>query len=161
MNSDELIKKLDLIPLLPEGGYFKQVYKSKNTLNTPYGVRSTLTSIYYLLDDKTYSCFHKLPSDEIYHFYNGDRVELYLLFEDGTSKKVILGEGTLNGESCQYLVPANTWQASKIIEGGKYALLGTTMSPGYEDADFILGTRQELINKYPKQVSWLEKLVRE
>jgi uncharacterized protein len=103
---------------------------------------------------------HKLMSDEIYHFYLGDPVEQLLLYPDGRSKRVILGPDILNNQNVQFVVPHGIWQGSHLMAGSKYALLGTTMAPGYEHDEFVLGHRDDLTGKYPQEVDLIQKLTR-
>ena len=162
MNSLEVIKALDLVPLEPEGGYFRQIYKSSEiVLHSKTGkLRPAMTSIYYLLDQNTFSAFHRLPSDEIYHFYRGSAVDLFLLDEAGKLETIKLGSNIQNGEIQQFLVPGNVWQASALSEGGTYALLGTTMSPGYDEQDFNLANKTQLLDLAPKHSEIIERLCR-
>lgn len=158
---DELKKIIELLGLETlenEGGLFNQTYLSNETISQevlpkrykqdkPFG-----TAIYYLLTSEkdSFSAMHKLLTDEIYHFYLGDPVELVELKSDGSSRKVVLGQDILNGENVQYLVEKDVWQGSRLVEGGKWALLGTTMSPGFTEEDFVLGNRKELCSHYPE-----------
>jgi uncharacterized protein len=164
----KLIEKLHLEPLSPEGGLFFQNYRSAEEIpleNLPkrYPSRRRLASaIFYLLTAKadSFSAMHKLLSDEIYHFYLGDPVEQLLLFPDGHSKRVILGQDILGGQNVQFVVPHGIWQGSRLLPGGKYALLGTTMAPGYEHDEFVLGHRDDLTSKYPHDADLIQKLTR-
>lgn len=146
MKCDDVIKYLDLKPLPYEGGMFRQTYVS----NSKDSDRPTSTAIYFLLTENNFSHLHRLPTDEVYHFYLGDRVEVLELFPDGTSKKTILGSDLANGEQPQYVSRAGAWQGLKVVEGGKFALLGTTMAPGYVDTDYEHGERAELCEQYPE-----------
>ena len=146
MTAEEIIKLLDLVPLTMEGGYFRRNYCSREV--TPAG-KPTGTAIYFLLTPDTFSCLHKLPTDEVYHFYLGDPVELTMLYPDGHGETIILGQDLQQGMTVQQVVPAEVWQGSRLKEGGIWALLGTTMAPGFEDKDFVAADRQELIKKYP------------
>lgn len=145
---ENIIMKLGLQPLEPEGGYFCQTYSSERQVN--FGaVRPTMTAIYYLITDKNFSAFHRLKSDEIYHFYSGHEVELFVISEDAKLKVVRLGS---NLEHCvpQYVVPAGAWQACRInTKASSWSLLGTTVSPGFSFDDFELGHRDELIKLFP------------
>ena len=160
MTKSYIIKKLKLIPLEPEGGFFNQIYKSKLKVKTQFGKRHSLTSIFYLIDSKNKSHFHKLKSDEIYHFYFGDTAELFLINKNGKINKIKLGQNLKNGEFIQYVVPANTWQALRVQKNGKYSLLGTTMSPGFDEKDFILANSNELLKLCPKESKLIKEMTR-
>ncbi len=146
MTAEEIIRHFDLQPLTMEGGYFRRNYCSgeNNAEGKPLG-----TAIYYLLTPDTCSRLHKLPTDEVYHFYLGDPVELVLLKENGEGKKVLLGKDIEKGMQVQYVVPAQVWQGSALLPGGAWALLGTTMAPGFEDEDFVPANGEELLKTHP------------
>lgn len=158
---ERLIDLLGLYPLPHEGGLFKETYISADWLpaaSLPPRYREDKpagTAIYYFLTDDpdSFSALHRLPTDEIYHFYLGDPVELLLLFADGTSKRVILGQDVFNGQHVQYVVPRDVWQGSRVIPGGNYALMGTTMAPGYTGSDFELADKELMLARYPE---WTE-----
>ena len=145
MTAQEVIQALQLEPLTMEGGYFRRNYCSEKLTEDgkPMG-----TAIYYLMTPDSFSRLHKLPSDEVYHFYMGDPVELTVLFPNGTGKTVLLGNDLTKGMLPQFCVPAHSWQGSCLAQGGAWALLGTTMAPGFVDADFIPAQREELLQIY-------------
>jgi predicted cupin superfamily sugar epimerase len=165
---EKLIELLGLEPLPIEGGLYRQAYRSADLLPSSslpkrYGSdKPAGTAIYFFLSDDpdSFSAMHRLPTDEIYHFYLGDPVELLVLFPDGKTCKVILGQDVLNGQQVQYVVPRDTWQGSRLVPGGSYALLGTTMAPGYSDEDFELADRRYLLERYPEQAGLIECLTR-
>ena len=97
------------------------------------------TAIYYLLKPGTFSALHRLPGDEIFHHYLGDSVEMLLLHPSGAGEVVRLGKDLAAGERPQVMVPGGAWQGSRLVEGGKVALLGCTVSPGFEYADYQHG----------------------
>ncbi|MBX9876966.1 MAG: cupin domain-containing protein [Candidatus Obscuribacterales bacterium] len=152
----------DLIQLLkleehPEGGYYRQTYKSyelipREVLPPRYeSPRSYGTSIYYLLTKETCSRLHKVASDETFHFYFGAPVEMLLLFPDNRADIVVLGHNILARQQPQYTVPKGIWQGSKILQDPDYpdyALMGTTVAPGFEYDDFELAKRAELLAEY-------------
>ncbi|MBM4124802.1 MAG: cupin domain-containing protein [Nitrospira sp.] len=157
MISVEQIKALlHLKPLPVEGGYFAETYRAqeslaKEALPPRYGgARSVATGIYYLLTPETFSAIHRLRSDEVYHFYLGDPVELLQLSPDGAGCVATLGADLLQGMQLQAVVPQGVWQGSRLRSGGRFALLGTTMAPGFDPADFEMGRRDELIALYPR-----------
>lgn len=146
MTAQEVIQALSLEPLTMEGGYFRRNYCSCDS--TPDG-KPIGTAIYYLLTLDSFSRLHKLPSDEVYHFYMGDPVELTVLSPDGSAKTVTLGTDLKNGMVPQFCVKANQWQGSCLAPNGAWALVGTTMAPGFKDEDFVEGKRDALIAQYP------------
>jgi predicted cupin superfamily sugar epimerase len=150
-----IIEILDLKPLTIEGGYYRETYRSEERVaqeHLPQRYQSTrtfATAIYYLLTAETFSSLHKLPTDEIFHFYMGDPVEMLQLFDDGTGKIITIGNDLEKGYFPQVVVPKFTWQGTKLVEGGEFALFGTTTAPGFEFEDFIAPDVEELIKKYP------------
>lgn len=153
--AEALIAQLKLQPLVGEGGYFRRSYESTETLHTG---KPLATAIYYLLTEETFSSLHKLPADETYHFYLGDSVELLLLSPDGESRLVTLGQNIPNGEAVQFTVPKGWYQGSMLKAGGQYALLGTTMSPGYTDEDYTAGDAADLKAKFPQWAARIDAL---
>jgi len=156
LTADQIITLLNLKPHPEEGGYFVETYRSTEILsrellpNRYKGDRSFSTAIYYLLTPGTFSTIHQLRSDEVFHFYLGNPVEMIQLWPDGSGRILILGFDILNGMEPQVIVPRGIWQGAKLLKGGKYALLGTTVSPGFELADYEFGRRDELVKSYPK-----------
>ncbi|MBL8900532.1 MAG: cupin domain-containing protein [Planctomycetes bacterium] len=154
------IARLDLRPLPFEGGYFRQtVCSEERSPIARHGASRPLhTAIYYLLTPDSHSAMHRLPSDEVFHFYAGDRVRMLQLAPDGTGRIARLGNDGALGVEPQVLVPRGTWQGSELEPGGRYALLGTTMAPGFELEDFELGHRAELSAAYPQFAEELARL---
>jgi predicted cupin superfamily sugar epimerase len=144
LTADLLIKLLDLRPH-PEGGFYRETYRS--SLALPDG-RSASTAIHYLLVPGTLSKLHRLKHDEVFHFHLGDPV-VWTFLAEGGAKKVLLGSGLSEGQQVQMVVPAGTWFGGDLLEGGKYALMGTTVAPGFEFQDFELGDRAKLLGSYP------------
>jgi predicted cupin superfamily sugar epimerase len=139
-----------------EGTFFKQTYKSSLTLdkNTPL---STAMIGMYCNTPSSFSCFHKLSQDETWHFYFGDALVLYLLHENGTAEKVVMGQDFEKGQVVQFTVPAGVWQAGCTIEEGEFSVFGCTLSPGFTSSCFEAGLYDNLINKFPTQKQLLEK----
>jgi predicted cupin superfamily sugar epimerase len=168
ITAEALIDHLGLIPLDIEGGWFRQTYVSADTLSKShlpdrYRVDKPFsTLIYYLLTaaPESFSALHRLPTDEIYHFYLGDPVELLQLNSDGSSVVVRLGHDLFNGEVVQHVVPGGVWQGSRLIQGGAFALMGTTMAPGYTSEDYEGGTQDLLIEQYPDRADLITRLTR-
>jgi predicted cupin superfamily sugar epimerase len=164
----ELIAALDLKPLPVEGGYFRETHRSALSLPaaalTPAycEARSASTAIFYLLTPQTFSAVHRLPADEVYHFYLGDPVDLLLLGPaQGSGRVATLGAGVLAGESPQMVAHRGTWQGSALRPGGRVALLGTTMAPGFEFADYEAGDRAYLSNAFPDFRDHIHRLTRQ
>ena len=168
MTVNELISFLGLSPLPEEGGYFRETWRSNvtiapGTLPLRFTAEKSLgTAIYYLLTSErdSFSALHRLPTDEIYHFYLGDPVEMLLLAPNGSGRRVTLGHNLAAGELVQFVVPAGVWQGSRLVAGGQYALLGTTMSPGFDPADYQPGSRVDLIARYPQHAASIQALTR-
>lgn len=155
--STEQVKTLlHLQPLPIEGGYFAKTYRADEVIPASAlpdrynGVRRFGGAIYYLLTPDTCSAMHRLLSDEVYHFYLGDPVEMLNLLPDGSGRLVTLGPDLENGMRPQAVVPRGVWQGSRLAPGGRWALIGTTMAPDYEDADYEHGNRETLISAYPQ-----------
>lgn len=163
MDLSEIIKKLNLIPLPEEGGLFNETFRSRYTVKVEYDgkvvERKAGTCIYYLVTPDDFSAMHKVQGEEIFHFYLGDPVEMVQLTENG-SKKIIIGNNLSEGELPQVVVPAGVWQGTRLCEGGKFALLGCTVSPGFEYEDFTIAGREELTKLYPQCAKEIEQYTR-
>lgn len=131
----EIIKKLKLEPLKPEGGMFVETYRSGDFVEINGNRKQLSTAIYYLLRKGQICKPHRLKSDEIWHFYLGDPVNLYVLNCEKKLEKIILGKNILKGEKIQILIPKMVWQAAELKKGGNFALLGTTVSPAFDYED--------------------------
>src|SRR5579859_6062771 len=160
MKVDELKKLLRLKPHPQEGGWYVRTYESAETMPAGNfadgrydGPRRTSTAIYYLLESETFSEMHLLQSDEIFHFYAGDAVEMLQLFDDGKGNRAVIGNDFASGERPQVVVERGVWQGSRLVPGGTWALLGCTVSPGFEFVDYSEGKRAELIAQWPE---WAE-----
>jgi hypothetical protein len=162
--ADELIARLGLAPLPREGGYFRETWRSAVPLAAAAlppsygGARRAGTAIYYLLTRETFSALHRLRGDEVFHFYLGDTVEQWRLTDGGVAERVVLGCDVLAGEVPQAVVPAGTWQASRLVAGGRLALLGTTMAPGFDFADYEHGDGEALARRFPSHAGWIREL---
>jgi uncharacterized protein len=138
INADEIIRKLDLKPLPEEGGYYRETYRSTQGKHDAkiFGIdsntkRDVSTCIYYLVTSDSFSALHRIKSDEIFHFYAGDPVEMVQIDDDGKLSRFVLGPDVMNGQSPQVVVERGVWQGLKLKGGGKWALMGTTVSPGF------------------------------
>ena len=161
----DLMKILDLKPLEPEGGFFVETYRTAEKIDARQfglghgGTRSLSTAIYYLLTPGSCSAIHKVPGDEIFHFYAGDPVEMLELFPDGSGGVTTLGPDIRGGMKFQHIVKGGIWQGARLVAGGEYALLGTTMAPGFDYADFSKGNAEELAARYPAHAGLIRELL--
>jgi len=165
LTAARLIEMLRLEPLPVEGGHFRQTWRSRDgigALDRFHRDKVAGTAIYYLLsaDPDSFSALHRLPTDEIYHFYLGDPVELLMLGDSGSVEKVVLGPDLPAGQRVQHVVPRGVWQGSRLRDGGRFALLGTTMAPGYDPGDYENGTRADLVARYPEATAEITRLTR-
>ena len=156
ITAEQIISLLGLKPHPEEGGYYAETYRSRETLPRNLwperytGPRSFATAIYYLLTPDTFSAMHRLQSDELFHFYLGDPVIMLQLRQDGSGEILTLGTDLLKGMRPQVVVPRGVWQGAGLLPGGRFALLGTTVAPGFEFADYETGQRDLLMNAYPQ-----------
>ena len=155
MKADHLIQRLGLKKLPGEGGYYKETYRSEEMAAED---RNLSTAIYYLITSEANSKMHRVNSDEIFHFYFGDPVQMLLLYPTGESRIVFMGDNLPSGQRTQLVVPKGTWQGAMVVEGEYgYAFMGTTMAPGFEFEDFELGAQDSLLLRFPQH----ETLIRE
>lgn len=160
-----LVKTLELLPH-PEGGYYKEVYRSGGkiaALALPQeftGDRNFATAIYFLIEKNNFSALHKIKSDETWHFYYGDALEVIELDDTGNLKTTLVGSGLAAGETFQYTVPANTWFGSRVKAGGNFSLVGCTVAPGFDFADFEMAGRDVLIEQFPQHKAMIEEMTR-
>jgi predicted cupin superfamily sugar epimerase len=138
----EIVRLLGLQKHPKEGGWFFETWRGSDVLPASalperyQTARNAGTAIYYLLDRDSISALHRLASDEVFHFYLGDPVEMLQLLPDGGSRIVTLGQDILAGQSLQTVVPAMAWQGARLKAGGRFALLGCTVAPGFDYADY-------------------------
>ena len=161
MQAQDVINLLGLEPHPEEGGFYHETYRSASSFEPglPFsGSRSVGTGIYFLLTPATFSEMHRLPGDETFHFYLGDPVEMVLLYPDGASDSLLLTNDLALGRP-QIVVPGGVWQGSRLRDGGAFALLGTTMGPGFEFEDYESGT-DELLHSHPDQAELVSALLR-
>ena len=155
IGADEIARTLGLVPHPREGGFFREIYRAAETiapdaLPRRYGApRAFGTAIYYLLTPATFSAMHRLASDEIFHFYLGDPVEQLRLRPDGGGERVRLGTDLAAGERPVAIVPKGVWQGARLAPGGRFALMGCTVAPGFDYADYEHGNRASLVAAYP------------
>ena len=158
MTAEEIKALLKLKPHPVEGGWYRRTYTSAGTVELPRGVRAQSTAIYYLLEAGSFDEMHMVASDEIFHFYLGDPVEMLLLHPDGRSAVLTLGPDLAAGQQPQILVPAGVWQGERLVEGGKVALFGCTVTPGFDFADYVSGNYAELSAKWPAEAERIKSL---
>jgi predicted cupin superfamily sugar epimerase len=169
LGADDVIRLLGLAPLPGEGGHFLQTWRAgeevvAEALPARYGRAKRLgTAIYYLLSDApdSFSALHRLPTDEVYHFYLGDPVELLLLAPGGGSEVICLGSDLRGGQRVQAVVPRGVWQGSRLLAGGRWALMGTTMAPGWDPPDLELGAAEALAGEWPERRALIRELARD
>jgi predicted cupin superfamily sugar epimerase len=161
-NAQEIITLLKLQPHPKEGGFFRETYRSPDILSDVpsrnRGQRAASTAIYYLLTPSTFSAMHRLASDEIFHFYLGSPVEMVQLLPDGRGKIITIGNDLQAGQTPQVMVPAGVWQGSRVKSGGPFALMGTTVAPGFDYADYESGDRESLVQQYPEFQDRIQEL---
>jgi predicted cupin superfamily sugar epimerase len=151
----------------PEGGYFRQTYKAdlmlvKDSLPPEFaGARAASTAIYFLLRGKEFSAFHRLRSDEVWHFYVGSTLVVHVIDEAGRYSEILLGNDPDAGEVLQAVVKAGCWFASRVKDGKSFALVGCTVAPGFEFEDFEMGKREKLVREYPQHRGVIQRLTRE
>ena len=159
------IKKLDLISHI-EGGSYRQTYAAPLLIardhlpDTFNGHRPAGTAIYFLLEKDQFSAMHRIASDELWHFYYGDPLIVYDIDEKGALTQHLLGNNPSNNESFQCLVKAGHWFGARLQQGGEYALVGCTVSPGFDFDDFALAHRETLIQQYPQHEALITSLTR-
>ncbi len=143
---EELIEQLNLQPLEIEGGFFRRTYTADQQLSPSN--QSIASAIYYLITPDNWSSFHKIASDELFHFYYGDPVEMMMLHDSGSGDVVTISNQPGPNFNPQQLVPKNSWQAARLISGGQLALLGTTVTPAFAYDNFIKGDPYQLAEEY-------------
>jgi len=165
MKVEELVKKLELLPH-PEGGYYKEVYRSSETIVRTAlpqkfsGERNFCTSIYFLIEMNNFSALHKIQSDEIFHFYAGDAMEVVEINKQGNLKSTLVGNKIEQDQVFQYTVKAGHWFGSRVATGGHFSLVGCTVSPGFDFVDFEMAKRDDLVRKYPQHEVLIGEMTR-
>lgn len=160
-----LIKHLDLQPH-PEGGFFKETYRS-NAVFQPndefysgVAARNYSTAIYFLLTKGNFSAFHRIKADEVWHFYQGDTLLVHCISPEGNYYTLSVGPQISATTLPQAVVPAGTWFASEVISTGEFALVGCTVSPGFDFQDFELANRETLVEEFPQHAAIITRLTR-
>ena len=168
MTAEDVKKLLGLAPHPREGGWYVRTYEAAECVvaeafeDARYaGARRTGTAIYYLLEPGTFSEMHRLKSDEVFHFYAGEAVEMLQLMADGSGRRVVIGNDLAAGERPQVVVARGVWQGSRLVGEGKWALLGCTVSPGFEFEDYEAGRRAMLSEGWPEFAEMIAGLTRD
>ncbi|GAB4218449.1 MAG: cupin domain-containing protein [Synechococcales cyanobacterium] len=165
-SADEWIAHLGLVPLPEEGGLYRELYRSAEIIPQSAlpqrfsGDRCFVTSIYYLLKHPEFSAFHHLQQEELWHFFDGDPLTVHLLYPDGRYEQVRLGRDYAVGETLQWVIPAGVIFAASVDCPGGYSLIGCTVSPGFEFADFAVPSRDQLLAIYPQHQAIIWQLTR-
>lgn len=165
MTAENFVKHLQLKPH-PEGGFFKETYRSNGTICSEHlspnfmGGRNYSTAIYFLLQKGDYSAFHQIASDECWHFYEGGTLLVHIIDEEGKYYCIRLGRRIDEGETFQFVVPANCWFASEPAPGTEFTLVGCTVAPGFDFADFEMADAKKLVNQFPQHQSIIQRLCR-
>ena len=158
------IENLELLPH-PEGGYYKETYRSELNINLENlnpqwkGERSLCTGIYFLLERENFSAFHRIKSDELWHFYAGDPITIHMIDNEGKYSSQDVGNRIDQGEVLQFLVPANSWFASEVKGNKSFALVGCTVSFGFDFNDFEMAD-ESLMKEFPEHKEVLSRLIR-
>jgi predicted cupin superfamily sugar epimerase len=168
-NSQDIVAALGLRPHPIEGGFFRETFRSDAVIpdvSLPCAYhgrsgRSLGTAIYYLLTADTFSEIHRLPTEEVFHLYLGGPVRMLQLAPDGIAQELILGTEIRAGERPQIVVPAGVWQGSRLEPGVEFALMGATMAPGFDYADYERGRRSDLVDRYPSHAQLIRQLTRQ
>ncbi len=167
LTAEGVKRQLGLVPHPREGGWYVRSWESAEMLavgafaDARYdGPRHASTAIYYLLEPDTFSEMHRLKSDEIFHHYLGGPVEMLQLHEDGSSLRVVIGKDLDAGERPQWAVSRGVWQGSRLVQEEGFALLGCTVSPGFEFADYEQGERDQLSARWPEWAELIARLTR-
>jgi len=160
---DQLVKQLELQPH-PEGGFFRVTYRDKGVI--PHqalpkqfnGSRSYSTAIYFLLPQGKFSALHRIHADEVWHFYLGGPLTVVQISPSGDVEKIVLGSDIEKGQQLQHVVPAGYWFGAYPNPGTDYSLVGCTVAPGFDFADFEMGSRSELLKQFPQVKEVIEQL---
>jgi len=165
LTAETLVQHFEMLPH-PEGGYYKETYRSNWNIDTAAlpanfgGNRSTSTAIYFLLEKGNFSAFHKIKSDECWHFYAGQALNVYVLNQDKTLSIIKLGNNLANGEVFQAVVPANCWFASEPANESTFCFVGCTVAPGFDFEDFELTNANELAAEFPDYADLINRMCR-
>lgn len=161
-----LIDKFQLLPH-PEGGWYKETYRSADSIEhhalpeSFKGSRNFSAAIYFLLESGNFSAFHRISGDECWHFYAGERLDLYVLYPNGSMEEIHIGSDIEHGECFQYVVPGGCWFASRPAASSSFCFVGCTTAPAFDFADFELAVAADLVTVYPQHESLIRSLCRQ
>jgi predicted cupin superfamily sugar epimerase len=164
-SAQELIRYFQLQPH-PEGGYYRETYRSKEFIAHAAlpkkfkDSRNYSTAIYFLLEQGDFSAFHRIQSDECWHFYAGGRLDIYVIHVNGTSQTIRLGNDIRNDETFQFVVPAGSWFAAEPAKETAFSFVGCTVAPGFDFKDFEIAKTEDLIPQYPQHAELIRRLTR-
>ncbi|WP_299837474.1 cupin domain-containing protein [uncultured Tenacibaculum sp.] len=163
MTAQQIVNKFDLTQH-PEGGYFKETYRSNGIIKNEnlsenfIGDRNHSTGIYFLLTSDSFSAFHKINQDEMWHFYLGTTLKLHMISPEGEYSFVLIGNDILNNEVPQFVVPAQYWFAAEVVNENSFSFTGCTVAPGFDFNDFVLPERKVLIELFPQHKEIITRL---
>lgn len=167
LDAETVIRLLELRPLPQEGGFYRETHRTPLVINEDAlaglytGERNVATAIYFLITPHEYSALHILPSDEVFHFYLGDTVEMLQLPATGPAEVHVLGTDLLGGVRPQVVVSGGTWQGCRLCPGGRFALLGCTVAPGFDFRDFSVASSEDvesLSARFPAHLNLIHEL---
>lgn len=165
LSAAALIQQLHMLPH-PEGGFYKETYRSTEIIRADAlperfpGARSMATAIYFLLEAGNFSALHRIASDECWHFYAGGPLLVQVIHPDGKAESIVLGNDPAAGQLFQYVVPAGCWFGSEPAPGSTFSLVGCTVAPGFDFADFELATAAQLLMEYPQHETLIRRMCR-
>lgn len=165
LNASQLIDHFSLLPH-PEGGYYREAYRSAEEIHEEClplrfdGERFFSTAIFYLLQGLDFSAFHRIKSDEIWHFYEGTALNIYVIDPEGKFEMITLGRNFTYGETYQAVAKAGHWFAAQPADPEGFSFVGCTVAPGFDFKDFEMGLRESLIFEFPQHAAVIQKLTR-
>lgn len=159
MTKDELIQRFQLLPH-PEGGYYRELWRSQEEVESNKGPRKAGTSIYFMLESENFSAFHRLKSDEIWYFHQGSPAVVHLIDPAGNYSQQIIGPGNSGEVHWQIILPAGTWFAAETLEENSYTFISCSVFPGFEFTDFELAVNGDLSKKFPEHKTLIDRLCR-
>ena len=165
MTAEEIIKKLNLVPLPEEGGFYTETFREKTfipeeALPEHEGKRCYSTAIYYLVTPEEFSALHRVKSTEIFHFYAGDPVEMVQIDKQGKLEKIVIGNNFEREHRPQVIVEPGVWQGVRLAEGGEWSLMGCTVASGFEFEDFEVESYEKLSAQYPQHKDVIREYTR-
>lgn len=166
LSQEKVIQKLELQPH-PEGGFFKEIYRSDTFINSEHlpkqfeGPRNYATAIYFMLTSDNFSAFHKINQDEIWHYYYGATIRLHIISPKGAYSQQLLGLNFEADEMPQIVIKAQNWFAAEVVSSNTFSLVGCTVTPGFDFKDFVLAERKELTNLFPQHAEVINRFTRE